>query len=200
MRLDKKAEPHITASKNMRNKLFAIAALLSISLSAVGTYQSRGEKRMHRENGWYHIVQGTADSITKRPIVTVKDFVDLRIETDFLGRRNITGHFSRRMLQAWADSTEHAHGDIIALIINDTIITAPRVHARIESGTFVISTPEECDIETLYHNLIKEKKDSILALVGNLGANTIFGTSGKAEQDTLTNALDYGELVSCGKD
>lgn len=33
-----------------------------------------------RENGWYHILSGQTDSISKEPIVTTKDFIALKLD------------------------------------------------------------------------------------------------------------------------
>ena len=39
-----------------------------------------------RENGWYHILSGQTDSISREPIVTTKDFIALKLDTDYFGK------------------------------------------------------------------------------------------------------------------
>lgn len=38
--------------------------------------------KTHYENGWYHILSQQKDSIAEESIVTVKDFVSLRMDSD----------------------------------------------------------------------------------------------------------------------
>lgn len=52
----------------------------------------------------------------------------------------------------------------MGFVFNDSVITAPRVNMRLESGMFQIATPGDYDISSLYRNLLKEKKDSLDAL------------------------------------
>lgn len=44
-----------------------------------------------RENGWYHILSGQTDSISREPIVTTKDFIALKLDTDYFGKYVISG-------------------------------------------------------------------------------------------------------------
>ena len=39
-----------------------------------------------RENGWYPILSGQTDSISREPIVTTKDFIALKLDTDYFGK------------------------------------------------------------------------------------------------------------------
>lgn len=47
-----------------------------------------------RENGWYHILSGQTDSISREPIVTTKDFIALKLDTDYFGKYVISGQIS----------------------------------------------------------------------------------------------------------
>ena len=47
-------------------------------------------------------------------------------------------------------------------VFNDTVITAPMVNARIESGTFQISPPHRHDLERIFEILQKEIETSRL--------------------------------------
>ena len=53
----------------MCKKLFGILALFSF-LPYFSVCQNK-----FRENGWYHILSGQTDSISREPIVTIKDFI-----------------------------------------------------------------------------------------------------------------------------
>ena len=172
-----------------------------VCLSCVN-YSSRSQSVKHRENGWYHIIDGQKDSIASTPIVTVKEFASLRLEKDFFGKAVITGSVSKHKLQAWADSTEHLIGKRIGFVFNDSVITAPQVNMRIESGNFQISNPHNYDMLSLYRNLLKEKKDSLDALFKTNGWKNdtlFFNQLDQEKQDSIINALDYIDACSIVK-
>lgn len=112
----------------------------------------------HRENGWYLITSGQKDSIADSPIVTVKDFIVLEFESDAYDTQIISGKICKQKQIIWADATERAIGQQIGFVFNDTVITAPMVNARIESGTFQISNPHGYDLEHIFRELQKEIK------------------------------------------
>lgn len=157
---------------------------------------------IHRENGWYRILGGQEDSIALQPIVTVKEFVDLRLETDPYGKSAIIGRVSKHKLQDWADSTERAIGQCIGFLFNDSVISAPQVNMRIESGTFSITTVQEYDMESLYHRLIEEKRDSLDALFRVNGwekDSVSFNSLEREKQDSIINSLDYMDACAITK-
>ena len=126
----------------------------------------------HRENGWYRIIDGQEDRI---------------------------GNISKHKLQAWADSTEQLIGKRMGFIFNDTLITAPRVNMRIESGAFQISSPANYDMQSLYKSLLKEKKDSLDALFKTNGWENdmlFFNQLDQEKQDSIINTLDYVDAHS----
>lgn len=172
-----------------RNVIFAAA--MAVSCTAIfGSVQSSA----HKENGWYRIIDGAKDSISPYPIVTVKEFTGLRLEKDFFGRSVITGCISKHKLSAWADSTERSIGKRIGFLFNDTVLTAPRVNMRLESGTFQICTQNDNDTEALYRKLIKEKKDSLDALFSGNGWNkdtTYLKSLDRKEIDSIIISMDY---------
>lgn len=110
----------------------------------------------HRENGWYLIAKGEKDSIADSPIITVKDFIALELESDAYGTQVISGKICKQKQIVWADVTERTIGQQIGFVFNDTVITAPMVNARIESGTFQISNPHGYDLERIFKELQKE--------------------------------------------
>ena len=186
----------------MRNKLLPLAALAVIAAMACKTFPTHSQSVKHRENGWYRIMDGQKDSIASRPIVSVKEFASLRLEKDPFGKAVITGSVSKHKLRAWADSTEQLIGQRMGFVFNDSVITAPRVNMRLESGMFQIATPGDYDISSLYRNLLKEKKDSLDALFKANGWENdtlFFNQSDHDKQDSIINALDYIEACSLVK-
>lgn len=111
---------------------------------------------LHRENGWYLITDGQKDSLANSPMITVKDFAAIELVSDDYGLRVISGKVNKQKQKVWADATEQAIGQRIGFVFNDTVITAPMVNARIESGTFQISNPYEYDLKSIYQRLLAE--------------------------------------------
>ena len=117
-----------------------------------------------RENGWYHILSGQTDSISKEPIVTTKDFIALKLDTDYFGKYVISGQISNYKRKKWAEETGKATGRQIAFIFNDSVITNPRVNCSIESGAFQITSVLDEKLPDIYKQLKQEKIDSIETL------------------------------------
>lgn len=117
---------------------------------------------LHRENGWYLITDGQKDSLASSPMVTVKDFAAIELVSDDYGLRVISGKVNKQKQKVWADATEQAIGQRIGFVFNDTVITAPMINARIESGTFQISAPHGHDLERIFKKLQKEIETSRL--------------------------------------
>lgn len=115
----------------------------------------------HRENGWYLIVNGQKDSISDSPIITVKDFMALKFESDAYGTQVISGKICEQKQAIWADATERAIGQQIGFVFNDTVITAPIVNARIESGIFQISNPYGYNLKSIYQQLETEINNGV---------------------------------------
>lgn len=113
----------------------------------------------HRENGWYRVL--SADSLSTKPIITVKDMVGLKLEKDYYGKYAISGRISKHKINKWADETEKAIGKQIAFVYNDSIISDPQVNGRIESGTFMITSQTDKKLPEIYKGIMKEKSDSI---------------------------------------
>ena len=75
-----------------------------------------------RENGWYHILSGQTDSISREPIVTTKDFIALKLDTDYFGKYVISGQISNYKRKKWAEETGKATGRQIAFIFNASFV------------------------------------------------------------------------------
>lgn len=147
----------------------------------------------HRENGWYHVMQGQEDSIAHEPIITVKDFIALRLDSDYSGKSVIVGQISKHKLKIWGDETEKAIGQKIAFLFNDSIITAPQVNCRLESGTFQISSLSDNNLPTIFKELRKEKIDSIEALFVGWEKDSIYYTISQEQKDSIRFSMDYWE-------
>ena len=160
--------------------LFAI--LSSAVCLGCANYSGYSQSIKHRENGWYRIIDGQKDSIASLPIVTVKEFASLRLDTDFFGKAVI--------------------GKRIGFVFNDSVITAPRINMRLESGNFQISNPHNYDMLSLYRSLLKEKKDSLDALFKANGWENdmlFFNQLDQEKQDSIINTLDYIDACSLVK-
>lgn len=173
--------------------------LLSLALGISCSDKRQHACLHHRENGWYRIMDGQTDSISTMPLFTVKEFTDLHLDEDSFGKSVIIGRVSKHKLQAWADSTEQLVGNRMGFVFNDSVITAPRVNMRLESGTFQIATDRNYDMKSLYRSLLKEKKDSLDALfkINGWEIDTLFyNRLEQVEQDSIINTLDYYDACS----
>ena len=182
----------------MNTHAFGLLLLITFFATSCHGDGHRGTDH-HRENGWYRIIDGQTDSIASTPIITVKEFTDLRLDEDYFGKSVIIGNVSKHKLQSWSDSTEHLVGNRMGFVFNDSVITAPRVNMRLESGTFQIATDRNYDMKSLYRSLLKEKKDSLDALFKNKGweIDTLFYKRLEpVEQDSIINTLDYYDACS----
>ena len=65
----------------------------------------------------------------------------------------IEGRLKAEMIQKWADATESRIGKRIGFVFNDSVITAPTVNCRIESGSFSINSPDKALILEIYSSL-----------------------------------------------
>lgn len=63
----------------MRKKCFGII-LQAIVLILFFSTCNKGQNE-RRENGWYYILDNRQDSLSSEPIVTVKDFVALKLDS-----------------------------------------------------------------------------------------------------------------------
>lgn len=144
----------------------------------------------HRENGWYHYEN---NSLSLEPIVTVKEFTGLKLDSDSKGTYVIIGQISKHKTEKWANETEKAIGKQIAFVLNDSIITDPQVNDRINSGTFIISSVNYKNLPYIYSQLLKEKSDSIEALFKGWEKDSLYYTLNQEQKDSIRMSLDYIE-------
>lgn len=111
---------------------------------------------IHRENGWYHVVNHNADSLSLEPIVAAKDFATLRLDSDAFGKYIIFGQVHPHYRERWATETEKAIGKQIAFVFNDSVISNPTVNARIETGYFALTSLCDHLLPAIYEKLNSE--------------------------------------------
>ena len=146
--------------KTFRNAQTVIRVIGCCLFMSVVSYKEAS--MLHQENGWYLITDGQKDTLASSPIVTVKDFAAIELISDDYGLRVISGRVNKQKQKVWADATEQAIGQRIGFVFNDTVITAPMVNARIESGTFQITAPHGHDLERIFKILQEEIETSRL--------------------------------------
>ena len=168
----------------MKQLFFLISCCAFVLLSCTS------HPTVHRENGWYLAASADMDSIALEPIATVHDFNELRLDSDTFGRYVITGRISPHKQADWADQTEKAIGRCLAFVFNDTVICCPKVHARIESGNFQVSSSPDrpMDLPSIYGRLRQEK---IALIEEQFKGWTKDSTFTQEQQDSIIADLDY---------
>lgn len=148
-----------------------------------------------RENGWYHILDNREDSLSIEPIVTVKDFVALKLDSiEIYGQTlyTIDGEISKHKLVKWGDATEKAIGKQIEFVYNNEVVTCPHVNIRSESSHFSISN-QAYDIKKLFYKIRQEKIDSIENLFQDWDRDSQSYSLLKNEIDSIIMEIDYWE-------
>lgn len=158
-----------------------------------GVYVANNDDQVltHRENGWYHVL--SADSLSAKPIITVKDIVGLKLEKDYYGKYAISGQISKHKINKWADETEKSIGKQIAFVYNNSIISAPQVNARIESGAFMITSLSDKKLPEIYKGIMKEKSDSIEVIFKDWEKDSLYYELSPEQRDSVRMSIDYWE-------
>ncbi len=108
----------------------------------------------HRVNGWYPVADSPENKIEGKAIVTSKDFDAVSLDTvTSPDIAIIEGKLKAEKVQKWADATESRIGKRIGFVFNDSVITAPTVNCRIESGGFSINSPDKSLIIEIFNSL-----------------------------------------------
>ena len=86
------------------------ASKLIMLLFALHCISCCNAQTIERENGWYYIMEGRKDSISKESIITVKDFAFLRLDSfsysDNRMMYMIVGTINQSLVSRWADATD----------------------------------------------------------------------------------------------
>lgn len=108
----------------------------------------------HHVNGWYPVADVPENRIEGKAIVTVKDFDVVSLDTvSYPDMAVIEGRLKAEKVQKWADATESRIGKRIGFVFNDSVIMAPTVNCRIESGRFTINSPDKALIIEIFNSL-----------------------------------------------
>lgn len=162
--------------------------------------QVKGIHEKHRENGWYYIMEGHEDSLSQDPIVTVKEFAAVRLDSaGYPMKYQIVGTISKHRVGKWADATEKAIGKRIGFVFDDQLITDPQVNMRIESGNFAISDPYGHDLKTLFYQIRQEKIDSIENLFKSWDKDSVYYMLDKNQTDSIILEMDYWDVYAITK-
>lgn len=130
--------------------MYNIIATLSIALIACSTN--------HRDNGWYPV--DNSNIIKGEAIATTADFEVVALDTVTTpGIAFIQGKLKQDKVDTWTDATERRIGKRIGFVFNDSVIMAPTVNCRIESGSFSINSSDKKLILEIYNSLDCEKKE-----------------------------------------
>ena len=172
----------------MKTKILLEILLVFICLPSYSNYQDK-----HRENGWYHVINRQKDSLSINPIVTVKDFIGLKLDTDIFGKYVINGQISKHKLNKWAVETGKAIGKQIAFTFKDSVISSPTVNARLESGAFQITSHSNKELLDIYKQLMKEKSDSLDALFKEWEKDSLYYELPPKQRDSAQMNIDYWE-------
>ncbi len=179
-------------------------ALLLVAIYFLNLTPDDNRQARKRENGWYHIHDNRKDSISDSPIITVKDFVGLGLDSTLSSGRivyQIYGTVSKHKRNKWADATERAIGKRIGFVYNDEVITSPLVNMRIDGGRFSISSLSGYDMPTLFHQIRQEKADSLSRVFEGWDKKELYSRP-KKEIDSILMEIDYweaSEMIDMGK-
>lgn len=103
----------------------------------------------HHVNGFYELSDYPDNTIIGKPIATVSDFERVSIQT--VGDMNvIEGRLNPDARIIFANATERLTGHRIGFVFNDSIITAPQINSRIDSGNFQIISPDTALTRKIY--------------------------------------------------
>lgn len=107
-----------------------------------------------RVNGWYPVSDNPENLIEGNAIITAKDFDVVTLNTvSFPDMAIIEGKLKAGKVKQWADATENRIGKRIGFVFNDSVIMAPTVNCRIESGSFTINSPDKVLMSKIYNTL-----------------------------------------------
>lgn len=105
-------------------------------------------------DGWYPVADTPDNRIEGKAIVTVKDFDAVAIDTVSIPNvAFIEGRLKADKVSVWAKATEDRIGKRIGFVFKDSVIMAPTVNCRIESGCFTINSEDKNLILEIYYSL-----------------------------------------------
>lgn len=110
--------------------------------------------KSHRDIGWYRIADYPDNSIVGNLLFGKADFTDIYLDTmpDF-GLPYIQCRIIPEKRKEWSDITELLIGKRLGFVYNDSVIMAPVINARIESGSFEIVNKDKRLLNSIYKTL-----------------------------------------------
>ena len=134
----------------MKKLLKEIIFLLVISI----IIEVSGCSSAHHANGWYPVADFPENMIEGKAIATTRDFEKCILDSVSVPDMIIiTGKLKEDKIQKWADATESRIGKRIGFVFKDSVIMAPTVNCRIESGTFTINSNDRKLILEIFDSL-----------------------------------------------
>ncbi len=110
---------------------------------------------IHRSNGWYPV--SDLNKIEGNIIASVADFETVVLDTTSIpGITFIDGKLTPDATKRFTEASEQRIGKRIGFVYKDSVITAPTVHCRIESGTFTINSDDKNLLITIYNSITSE--------------------------------------------
>jgi len=115
--------------------------------------------------GWYYILEsenGFSRQLEKsdafyfidpKPILVKEHFKVVKIETNFQGNDYLSIQTYERYKNIWADATEKSIGKQLGFIIDNKLVYAPKVNARIESGMASLWAYDKKELENFKKQL-----------------------------------------------
>ncbi|MDE7111675.1 MAG: hypothetical protein K2O38_07220 [Muribaculaceae bacterium] len=127
--------------------------LLALTITSLTLYAC---STAHRDNGWYPV--DNSNNIEGKAIVTTNDFAKVSLDTVTDPEiAFIQGVLKQDRISDWADATERRIGKRIGFVYKDSVIMAPTVNCRIESGSFSINNSDKRLIFEIYNSLDCDK-------------------------------------------
>lgn len=140
-----------------RQSIIAFLMVLLLILCACSSHR--------KADGWYPLADYPDNSIVGKPLATVKYFERVAIvrdtfiiDNDTVSQLLIHGRVKPEKRKQWADGTERLIGKRLGFVYNDSVITAPQINARIESGSFQITNTDTTLIKELYNSISQVTK------------------------------------------
>lgn len=105
--------------------------------------------------GWYPVADYPDDRVTGKAVVTVKDFDHITLDS-VDHHVYISGKLKPSKIAEWTEYSETHTGKRLGFLYNDSIVCAPVINTRLESGNFQITSPDAALIRKIYDSLSKE--------------------------------------------
>ena len=113
-------------------------------------------KSMHFADGWYPVADIPENMIEGKAIVTTKDFEKCILDSvSYPDMIVIVGKLKEDKIRKFAEASENRIGKRIGFVYKDSVIMAPTVNCRIESGTFTINSNDRELILEIFNSLNK---------------------------------------------